>query len=82
MIGSLRSIAALASKPFDASSTFKLLQRVSKEANVPMEGFMRQATDFSLAVKSSGEVYTSTVARYVLQQVVIVIENRLKADAL
>ena len=69
--------ALSASKPFDATGTFKLLQRISKEVSVPLEDFMRQATDFGLAAMSNGEVYTSAVARYALQRVIVEIEGRL-----
>ena len=69
--------ALSASKTFDASGTFKLLQRISKEASVPMEGFMRQATDFSLAAAMHGEVHSTAVARYALQRVILEIEGRL-----
>ena len=74
--------ALSASDPFDATETFKLLRRISREANVPMEGFMRQATDFSLAAATHDEVHSTAVARYALQRVIIEIEGRLKAKAI
>lgn len=70
------------SEPFDATNTFKLLQRISKEAKVPMRGFMREATRLSLSAASDGEVHSSAIARYALKQTIIVIEARLRAKAL
>ena len=74
--------ALSASKPFDANGTFRLLQRISERASIPMEGYMREATEMSMSAATHGEVHSTAVARYALQRVIIEIEGRLKARAI